>query len=131
MHRLSGFVLAVYWTALFIGTHVPLPAGTLPGDSDKLAHLAAYAGLAFLLGMSVSLRGTGMVRTCVIAFAVVAVYAVIDELLQIPVGRNADFYDCLADWIGAVLGIASVLVGQAIWRRQHRGHASLMPRHPR
>ena len=46
-----GAALAVYWIGLFIGTHVPLPQGALPGSSDKLAHLAAYAGLAVLLAV--------------------------------------------------------------------------------
>jgi hypothetical protein len=50
MRRGLALVLAGYWLALFIATHLPrIPASLeLPG-SDKWHHFAAYAGLSFLL----------------------------------------------------------------------------------
>ena len=77
---------------------MPVPAGALPGGSDKLIHFMAYLGLACLLGL---FRGP---EKWVSSLAIVAVFAVIDELLQIPVGRSCDIADGLADWLGAAVG---------------------------
>ena len=83
---------------------MPVPAGALPGGSDKLIHFMAYLGLACLLGL---FRGP---EKWVSSFAIVAGFAIIDELLQIPVGRCCDVADGLADWLGAVAG-----TGLAAW----------------
>ena len=96
--RLLNWLLAVYWIALFIGTHMPVPAGGLPGGSDKLIHFLAYLGLTCLLGI---VRGP---QKWVSSFVIIAIFAVIDELLQIPVGRSCDVADGLADWLGAATG---------------------------
>jgi VanZ family protein len=39
-------------------------------------------------------------------FVLILTYATLDELLQIPVGRSAEWGDWLADGVGAALGIA-------------------------
>ena len=87
---------------------MPVPARALPGGSDKLIHFVAYLGLACLLGL---LRGP---QKWLSSFAVLAVCAVIDELLQIPVGRSCDVADGLADWLGAAAGTAQAA---ALYRR--------------
>ena len=98
---LLGWLLALYWIALFMGTHSPVPPSevALPEGSDKLIHFVAYFGLACLLGL---FRGT---QKWASSFAIIAVFAMIDELLQIPVGRSCDVADGLADWLGAAIGI--------------------------
>ena len=98
IRRLVGWLLVIYWTALFIGTHMPVPSGVLRGGSDKVIHLLAYAGLACLLGLW---RGPEKWRS---SLAVVCLFAVIDELLQIPVGRSCELADAVADWLGAAIG---------------------------
>ena len=48
--RYAGLALALYWTALFIGTHMPLepqPFQPVP-YFDKWLHVVGYAGLAFI-----------------------------------------------------------------------------------
>ena len=107
--RLIGIVLACYWLALFAGTHMPLPPRALPVGSDKLLHFAAYAGLAFLLALWVSASRVLRMKHYLRLLAIVAVYSIADELLQIPVGRTADVWDCVADWAGAVAGAAALL----------------------
>lgn len=97
-----------------IATHIPVEwmiwrgldaGGLMAKGGDKLLHLIAYAGLGFLLCFWIASRGRFSV-SAVKAIAIVCVlYAILDELLQIPVGRSADFEDCLADWCGAGLGI--------------------------
>lgn len=100
--------LVFYWIALFVGTHIPLHANVLPGGSDKWVHFFAYAGLSFLLAFWWSTSQKLTIRHLRRLFAVVAVYAVLDELLQYPVNRSPELLDCLADWIGAVVGLGTL-----------------------
>ena len=79
---------------------MPVPAGALPSGSDKVIHFLAYLGLACLLGL---FRGP---EKWVSSFVIIAIFAVADELLQIPVGRSCDVADGLADWLGAAVGTA-------------------------
>lgn len=104
--------LAIYWIALFVGTHVPLgEVDALPQHSDKAMHFAGYAGLAFLFGLCLAATGPMSWRQYCLAFGVTAAYGVLDELLQIPLhSRTADLYDLFADWIGALVGLAAVFV---------------------
>jgi VanZ family protein len=108
--RYAPIALAVYWTALFIGTHLPLVPKTLQPVPffDKWLHLVGYAGLAFLAATAWrARRKLGVVQYAVL-LAAIAVYAAIDEALQmLPfVRRHADFSDWVADVIGAAIGLA-------------------------
>ena len=119
-HRSFGILLACYWGLLFLGTHLPMPRlGELPKHSDKGMHLIAYAGLSFLLLLWISTIRKLEYRHFVMIFAVTALYAAADELLQmIPVvNRTCDVYDALADCLGSVLGLLSaVMVRKALLR---------------
>ncbi len=101
-------VLAVYWTALCVGTHIPATAAGLPVQvSDKLIHSVAYAGLAFLLALVLPRLGLRRWRLYVMALLIAACYGALDELGQIPIpGRCADISDWYADVAGAVAGVA-------------------------
>ena len=105
-------MLAAYWTFLFASTHVPLPKDALPANSDKAAHFVAYAGLSFLLGLWLSLRGPMTIGGYVFVLAVAAAYGAVDELTQIPVGRTGDVWDWVADCVGGGLGLAALLIAQ-------------------
>jgi VanZ family protein len=113
----TGFTLLVagYWLALFVATHLPrIPAAlTMPG-ADKWQHLAAYAILALLLAARQSLwQPLNWKSLCRIA-AIVAIYGVVDELTQIPVGRHADVRDWYADVVGCTLGLTVFATVRAI-----------------
>src|SRR3954453_6522368 len=101
-------VLAGYLLALLIGTHLPPGAPLLPlfEGIDKVCHFSAYMILAGLIAttwqlaaghlMSAHLRWT---------WAGVAILGAIDELTQIPVGRDCSFWDWVADIFGAAVGL--------------------------
>ncbi len=134
--RPLGWLLAVYWIALFVSTHVPLPKlSNLPRHADKWAHLITYGGLGFLLALWWSTRWPLGRRQLGIALAVLAGYGVVDELLQIPVNRHADIYDVLADVCGAIIGLAAfVLVRKLLprgWGVAAGGGGALRSRSPR
>lgn len=109
--RPLGWLLACYWAGLFALTHTPLPdISVLPRHTDKVAHLVTYGGLAFLLTLWWSTHRTVGVRQLGKVLMVLAVYSVIDELLQIPVNRTADIYDVCADMVGVTIGLTAFLL---------------------
>ena len=120
-------LLLTYWLAMFVGTHVPrVPQElSLPGG-DKGQHLVAYAGLAFLIAFRQSLGNVLGWKRIAAIFGVVALYGVVDELTQIPVGRTADLYDWFADVSGAVGGLlllAALRTMLGRFRESRRGAA--------
>jgi hypothetical protein len=100
-----------YFVALFIGTHMPrLPTGISAGLSDKHLHFLAYGGLAFLLAARAACSRPVTARILVKLWLLLGVYGALDELLQIPVGRDAE----ILDWVMDVTGAASGLLACAI-----------------
>ena len=73
---------------------------------DKLAHFIEYAVFALLASRSTSHlhRRVSAIAALLLALLLLAVFAVVDEVLQgfIP-GRQADFWDYLADLAGGSL----------------------------
>lgn len=111
--------IVAYWVALFAATHVPrIPAALQMPGSDKWQHFAAYGGLAFLLSVR-QFHGQSLSwKTAAQIIGILAVYGAFDELSQIPVGRDAEWYDWFADLIGAIGGIAVFAAGRAVFRRR-------------
>lgn len=103
-HRLT-IALCIYWGALFIGTHTPIQAGEDLSELDKLAHFGAYFGLGVLLTAWSMASGKSWKPIGVIV--ALAIYGALDEILQIPVGRNAEVLDWVADVCGATLGVTT------------------------
>jgi len=96
-----GLLISI-WLALATLTHIPVPQMVQEMRvSDKLMHLVAYFPLGFLLTIS-RVPGFRSGRACLL---VIAAYGILDELLQIPVGRTASVFDWIADVIGAATGI--------------------------
>jgi VanZ family protein len=120
-NRLKTWALAllvVYWLAMFVGTHVPLaPQAIFPKNvSDKLLHLTAYGGLAFLICLNWSLRRPLGWRQAAIVLALVAGFGALDEVTQIPVGRDCDLVDWTADVTGATVGVGLFLRVGSLFR---------------
>ena len=111
----------LYWLAMFVGTHLPIRTTPLHGPpSDKLQHLAAFAGLAFLLCGLGTLTSISRWRRYVGVAIVIAVYGMVDELSQSLVReRTPDVFDWLADVAGAAVGIVVfVAIRKAYFRFQ-------------
>jgi VanZ family protein len=98
--------IAVYWIVMFLATHLPVQRvmEQLPA-SDKHLHLGAYAVLGFALPWW-SAKHWRSRWPPVWLYGLILGYAGIDELLQIPVGRSAEWGDWLADAAGAAIGLA-------------------------
>jgi VanZ family protein len=105
--RAIGIALLVYWCAMFLATHIKLPkVKSAPQNTDKLVHLAMYAGFAFLLSLWLSTRTTVTRRSSGFVLGAAILYAVLDELLQILTPtRTAQVWDFVMDVLGALLGL--------------------------
>lgn len=116
--RPATIVLAVYWLAMFVGTHVPrIPVSMEGGGTDKWLHFGAYAGLGFLLSTTLFLRGTpaSTGRRALVVIFVGLLYGVADEWLQGFVGRDPDVLDWCADALGTACGTAVFHVFASRW----------------
>jgi VanZ family protein len=99
--------LIIYWIILFIATTIPGKSLPPIGVSDKINHLVAYFILTVMLDLTfLAQQSIDILRRYSVQFAILtaAVYGIIDEIHQsfIP-GRSCDFYDWIADIIGASL----------------------------
>jgi VanZ family protein len=117
--RVSTLVLAVYWLAMFVATH--MPGGTGPGVNhpyDKLGHAGLYGLLAFLLCWTVV--GVRHIRlgTFAVLWGVAMAYGAMDEFSQqlVP-DRDASLADWVADAIGSGLGLVGFFLLTIVYRR--------------
>jgi hypothetical protein len=107
-HKYSIALLSIYWPAIFILTHIPVPTlARQSGMSDKTMHFLAYMALVFFLWLAISPYQKvdwKKVKAWIVLVAIVW-YGVFDEWLQSKVGRSADIRDIIADFSGAVAGL--------------------------
>jgi VanZ family protein len=109
---ISKLAFGLFWLALFVGTHIPISEDMLPPvGGDKVLHFGAYLVLSLLLVTAWQLAGGILTRRhLTIAWIAVLAYAAFDEITQIPVGRDCDIKDWLADAAGAAVGILLFVV---------------------
>lgn len=101
-------LLAVYWPALFILSHIPVPVKVREaGVSDKMLHFLAYLILVSLFW--VILNPDRRVRwrkpSVWVVLLIMLTYGIIDEVLQGFVGRSYDVMDLAADMVGTFAGL--------------------------
>jgi VanZ family protein len=114
----AGTVLFCYWLIMFAGTHWPhVSLENYPQNTDKFLHFTGYAGFGFLIAVWMSTKREFRPRDFAAAFGVIFVYAIVDEVTQIPVGRNCDFWDAVADWCGGLSGLVVFFFFRALYRR--------------
>jgi VanZ family protein len=104
----GGWAAVVVWIAIQL-TLTSLPGASIPVSIshpfDWAGHLGLYGGLGVLLARVASLHGWPPRRLLVVA-ALVIVGAALDELHQLFIpGRDAEFFDWVADSVGAVSGL--------------------------
>jgi VanZ family protein len=106
-------VLAVYWPALFVATHIPVPqfVGRV-GMSDKTLHIIAYLVLIFLWWTTISPGEKVNWKKAKVwaTLALMVWYGAMDEWLQHFVGRGPSVYDFYADLAGTLGGLAILTV---------------------
>lgn len=107
--KIAACVLALYWPALFVLAHIPIPHVVQEADvSDKSLHFLAYLILTFLLWSVVSGNQKVNWRQASpwLVLFVILVYGILDEWLQSYVaGRSCDVRDFFTDLAGALAGL--------------------------
>lgn len=102
-------VVAWGWVIFFASS---TPAEDLAGSElfawDKLNHFIAYAAGGWLAGSALRVGQPGGSRRLQVfaAVVIISVYGALDELRQVytPGRSGADFYDWIADFLGAIAG---------------------------
>ncbi|NLF29515.1 MAG: VanZ family protein [Planctomycetes bacterium] len=121
LRRLLWVALAAAWLTAFISTHIPAErVPTLPA-SDKLLHMATYAGLALIYWLTLAAHPVRGLRRVGLVIASLLAYAVFDEITQPLVNRYASLADGLADAAGAVIAVTLCEVGAWVRRRRAPG----------
>lgn len=112
------WVLVMYWPALFVLTHIPIPESMQKGGgTDKLLHFMAYFLLVFLFWGTVKPYEKVHWRRATVWWVLVVVvwYGVLDEWLQGFVrGRTMHVGDFFAD-VGAVVAGLLLLTFLTFW----------------
>jgi len=103
-------VLAGYWLILFVVTHLPKSPwpGWAPEPRDTSLHFIAYLLLGGIGWWALAFGRRALAWRAVEWFAVVAVYAACDEILQMVCNRFCSVADLVADLAGATLAIGTV-----------------------
>ncbi|MDE0864949.1 MAG: VanZ family protein [Rubripirellula sp.] len=115
-YRLALVVLAVYWLAIFLGTHLPNLGEIVNlrfGVNDKIKHFTAFFLLGGLLCYVTNSR-RWLKRFSLIGMAGM-IYAAMDEITQnfIP-GRYPDVLDFAADAAGLWAAIALYMAAKCV-----------------
>jgi VanZ family protein len=114
----AGTVLIGYWLIMFTGTHWPhVSLEGYPQNFDKVLHFTGYAGFGFLIAVWIFTKHELRPPDYAVAFAVVFVYAIVDEVTQPYFGRECEFGDMVADWIGGSCGMGIFLLAAATIRK--------------
>jgi VanZ family protein len=107
----------IVFTITFLSSQSTLPGmPTFPG-ADKVMHFAAYAALAAFIGLWFSRESwlKKPLRNFIVCTAIASVYGALDELHQYFVpGRHCDFWDWVADTLGAAAGSLFILLASRI-----------------
>ncbi len=107
--KLTLGALILYWPALFILAHIPIPRLVFRANvSDKSLHFVAYLILVFLLWFAINPeRKVNWLRASVWwVLLALAGYGIADELLQDCIsGRSCDIMDYVADLVGVITGL--------------------------
>lgn len=110
-------VLVVYWSLLFVLTHVPkVPRHFAPETGnlaefahkygDKFAHFSGFFILTVLLACVMIQKSRRSLRWLSLVLLIVSLYGAIDELSQGLVrNRHPDLLDWLADLAGASVAL--------------------------
>lgn len=106
--KLTILTLVLYWPALFVLAHIPIPRLVRTADvSDKSIHFFAYLILVFFLWFAINNDkkvNWRKARVWIILCLVIA-YSIVDEVSQPYVGRTCDAIDLAANLAGSITGL--------------------------
>ncbi len=117
--RGGKWYLAAYWLCLVLLTHWPnpFPMRGEPQHLDKLVHFTLYCVLAGLAAATFTKAGSPSTAWRLLGVLLLAAaFGLIDEATQPFTQRDFDWWDWLADCLGAATGVLALCA----WRRSHQ-----------
>lgn len=122
--RLRRIALVARWGtglllfAMFLGTHLPIHVRHGVSGGDSYAHFVAYMLLTICILTSWELSaGILKPQHYFTVWLLGTLYGAFDEITQIPVGRNCDGMDWLADIVGIVAGLTIFRIARPLLYR--------------
>jgi VanZ family protein len=105
--RFCWTLTALYWLALFCGTHIPAPKLPPIRVNDKTIHFVGYGLLAGAILVSLNASGRLRHTSGVTVLAILLAYGAVDEWTQaLPfINRSCDIQDWHADAAGAATAV--------------------------
>jgi VanZ family protein len=116
-------LLAIYWSGIFLLTHVPGPKLPVVPLSDKIEHFLAFGALGGLLYLTLWANNRARTELAFIVLLIGLSYGAFDELTQaLPfVQRDCNFLDFCADSAGlSVAAVGMTLIRRGIDRVRQR-----------
>ena len=112
--RVAVLLLMAIVAAIFIAGAQPFAVNLIPAPWDKFAHTGIFFLICVAIGVASGLAGA---RMLVVALAGAVLLGMLDEWHQgfLP-GRNAGLDDLAADVLGAMIGVAVLVVRQRLRR---------------
>ena len=102
--RRIAWTLTVFYAGFhFVMTHLPPGNVPAPHVSDKTLHFLSYGLLSGCLYLTLWIGGTNVRRTALMVLFAAALFALFDEILQAPVGRDPELMDWVVDVAGATV----------------------------
>jgi len=96
-------ILLVWMLLLTALSLYPVEGGPNVPGADKLVHAVLYA-VTSMLFFSFFIRKFSFRRSLLFAMLVPALYGILLEIVQAQVGREASFWDGMANTVGAAAG---------------------------
>jgi VanZ family protein len=126
--RLATVVLAVYWIALFTGTHMPSPP-SVGRVNDKAQHFIAFFVLAVLLYWVIPAHRRPLRKVAIVMLVAIS-YAAFDEWSQrFSPQRTVDIRDFFSNALGITAATIAYLGSRAMWLRYLKtGDSTSTPR---
>ncbi|HEV2293721.1 MAG TPA: VanZ family protein [Tepidisphaeraceae bacterium] len=105
LRRAAWTITALYAGFHFVMTH--LPPGNVPAlrTSDKTLHFLSYGFLSGCLYLTLWVSGISIRRAGLLVLFSSATFAVFDEILQAPIGRDPELMDWVVDVAAAVVAV--------------------------
>ncbi len=106
--KISLLTLALYWPALIVFAHIPVPDSVRNANvSDKSLHFQAYLVLTFLVWFAVKpYEKVNWLKIPVwLIFFGLTAYGAIDEVIQGRIGRSCDAMDLATNVSGILCGL--------------------------
>ena len=108
----SRILLAIVLAAITLLSLSPSSPSAL-GGQDKIAHLLAYAAVAFLLVLSARRSPNRLTRVLTL-LGITILYGVVIEFVQEFTAREFDVLDMAANALGAVIGTVAGLAARRV-----------------